>query len=215
MRIWPHHNNTGGFFIAVLEKESDHIEPESPGITFPKPAPLSQEIWCHDIAKRYGINPEAISDNRAIITAPNVKASHMTSCDFKLFNQFKPVRWGLRLFNHKQTPKRLVHCGATSMGRYAKRNLVNLATYEQLEQFLSRLAQPVKDSQILDWDDRNLVLVRFNHIHTVGIGQLIRHPDNSLTLLSHVPKRVACRIQPPELRQALREKEVGQPEDSE
>ncbi|AUB82005.1 RsmB/NOP family class I SAM-dependent RNA methyltransferase [Candidatus Thiodictyon syntrophicum] len=53
LRIWPHHNDSGGFFIAVLEKDArTAAEPD------PLPAPLDPSDgadWLPDLSDHYGL----------------------------------------------------------------------------------------------------------------------------------------------------------------
>jgi NOL1/NOP2/sun family putative RNA methylase len=56
VRLWPHHNDTGGFFVAVLEKEADargEPEPAAAALT-----PETDPAWIANLAHHYGL-PEA------------------------------------------------------------------------------------------------------------------------------------------------------------
>ncbi len=53
LRIWPHHNDSGGFFIAVLEKDAGTAagpEPEPAGFD-----PADGDAWLPELAAHYGL----------------------------------------------------------------------------------------------------------------------------------------------------------------
>ena len=53
LRIWPHHNDSGGFFIAVLEKHVDAAAEPEPALAPLDPADAGE--WLPGLATRYGL----------------------------------------------------------------------------------------------------------------------------------------------------------------
>ena len=66
IRIWPHQNDSGGFFIAVLEKDPA-ADGEGPLPTGPELAPLEADgdEWLAGLSAKYGFAADAWADYRA------------------------------------------------------------------------------------------------------------------------------------------------------
>ncbi len=57
-RIWPHHNDTGGFFVAVLDVEEatgGRAEREEPPRLVPEPVDF--DVWIRPLVERFGLPP--------------------------------------------------------------------------------------------------------------------------------------------------------------
>ena len=61
LRLWPHHNDSGGFFIAVLERVEDAASTPRPQ---PSPEPLveEREPWLSQLEQRFGMSPASFED---------------------------------------------------------------------------------------------------------------------------------------------------------
>ena len=195
IRIWPHLNDTGGFYIALLEKiggpSGKTVEP--PEVTHPdfQTASGSTQQILDDAARmfdilseRFGIDPTAFSDLQLLIKSRRdiygVAADHrppqMTKCIS-----------GLPLFHmHFQYPKLTTSCAAT-FGPTAGRNVID-ASASQLQAYLARKPFTLKKDQARACDGSGYVLIRY-HNAVLGVGFSDQNQD---VIASLFPKSMAA-----------------------
>ncbi|TNE47862.1 MAG: RsmB/NOP family class I SAM-dependent RNA methyltransferase [Deltaproteobacteria bacterium] len=185
-RVWPHLRNTGGFFVAVLEK-TGHT-PELPAPLPPTCVAASSNEWKElqqSIVERYGFSP-TLQDSLAwtLHGLHNVYTHPKASTP----PQQPPVQQhGLLWLRHKTHYSNLSTVAAMTWGQQATRHIVEL-TAEQRDDFLSRLTFAVEPHQQIECIEKGLVIVRYNG-QSLGTGILRRGSSpHSATLESQFPK---------------------------
>jgi len=133
IRIWPHHNDTGGFFMAVLEKEGERQDEVSP-----QTANLGADldpVWIQGLTRHYGL-PEDLWQ-RFRIHRQTRRGLHLAAVDH--IPPAFPPREGSGLFflrTNIRIPK-LSTAGALLLGPYATRQQIALS-WEQRDFYLAR-----------------------------------------------------------------------------
>jgi NOL1/NOP2/sun family putative RNA methylase len=133
IRIWPHQNDTGGFFMAVLEKDAN-IAPEPA----PEPARLDAADaaeWLHGLEAKYGLDPRSWADYR--VHRQTRRGLHLAAADH--VPPAVPPAQSSGLFFHRTTirPPKPSTAGALLFGRHATRFRVAL-DLEQRDRYLRR-----------------------------------------------------------------------------
>ena len=135
LRLWPHANDTGGFFIAVLEKT-----PDAPGLPQPRPLPLQpapeDADWCTDVAGHYGI--EAPIAQRFQPHRQTRRGLHLAAADHA--PPAAPAPQGSGLFFHRTNvrPSKLTTAGALLLGARATRQVLDLDLPAERDAYLRR-----------------------------------------------------------------------------
>lgn len=136
-RIWPHHNDSGGFFIAVLERDPD--ADTEPG---PQGEPLSADLdpadsaeWLQGLAAKYGLPDQAWGPYRA--HRQTRRGLHLMAADHR--PPAVPKAEGSGLFFHRTNvrPPKPTTSGAMLFGRTATRSRLAL-TRDQRDHYLRR-----------------------------------------------------------------------------
>ncbi|MEM7032180.1 MAG: RsmB/NOP family class I SAM-dependent RNA methyltransferase [Chloroflexota bacterium] len=173
-RIWPHHNDTGGFFIAVLEKKAVNSvsvndvlvsSAQNPNDYATRFTPIEPEIMA-TVTTRFGLPTDYFSayhvfqrnQDRAYIVnqdhhpppTPEIEAAGVTL-----------IKTGIRY------PK-LTTAGTRLLGQTAKQNYIDL-TAEQVDSYFGRQTFAVPKSQCQHCTSLGYVLIRFNG-YALGIG---------------------------------------------
>jgi NOL1/NOP2/sun family putative RNA methylase len=194
IRIWPHLNDTGGFFIALLEKIGDSSAKavKSLKVTHPdfQTASGSTQQILADAARmfdilsdRFGIDPTAFSDLQLLIKSR--RDIYGVAADHRPPQMAKCIS-GLPLFHmHFQYPKLTTSCAAT-FGRKAGRNVID-ASSSQLQAYLARKPFTLRQDQAQASDGSGYVLMRY-HNAVVGVGFYDQNQD---VVASLFPKSMA------------------------
>src|SRR5690606_7878799 len=133
MRVWPHQNDSGGFFVAVMEKSekagggpstSNQDEPEG------SVSPPSYAIWIDTIAQRFGVPLDVFAGWR--LHRPNRKYVFVVPADHRPPLEPELVSDGMPLIRTNLKHPKLTTAGARVIGSQARRNVVD-ATTEQAE----------------------------------------------------------------------------------
>ncbi|HYN78016.1 MAG TPA: RsmB/NOP family class I SAM-dependent RNA methyltransferase [Lamprocystis sp. (in: g-proteobacteria)] len=133
MRVWPHHNDTGGFFIAVLEKDADaRAEPEPRFATLDA---ADSDDWLPDLAAHYGLPHDYWAPFRA--HRQTRRGLHLMAADHR--PPAVPRAEGSGLFFHRTQvrPPKPTTGGAMLFGALATRCHLPL-TQEQRDRYLRR-----------------------------------------------------------------------------
>ncbi|MGD8944358.1 MAG: RsmB/NOP family class I SAM-dependent RNA methyltransferase [Desulfobacterales bacterium] len=195
IRIWPHLNDTGGFYIALLEKiggkgnRSAHL-PEIAHPDFQTAAGSTQQRlgdadrMFRILYQRFGIERAAFDGLQMLLksrrdiyaVAADHRPPHMANCIT-----------GLPLFHmHFKYPKLTTSC-ATAFGHNAGFNIIDM-TPGQLQDYLSRKAFILKKDHDRACDGTGYVLVRHQNA-VVGVGF---YDQTQNVVASLLPKSMAA-----------------------
>jgi len=122
LRIWPHHNDSGGFFVAVLEKEANAPWEEEPA-TAELPAEPDPR-WVADLSTHYGL-PEALWASYRLHRQTR-RGLHLVTADHA--PPAAAPGEGSGIFFHRTSfrPPKLTTAGAMLLGSQARRARVAL-----------------------------------------------------------------------------------------
>jgi hypothetical protein len=191
IRIWPHLNDTGGFYIALLEKTGGGSRnavhpPEIAHMDFQTAAGSTQQRlddagrMFNILAERFGIERAAFDGLR--LMKKSRRDIYAVAADHRPPQMAKCIT-GLPLFHmHSQYPKLTTSCAA-AFGCQASRNLIN-ATPGQLQAYLSRKPFTLKKDQARFCDSSGYVLIRYQNA-VLGVGF---YDQNQSVIASLMPK---------------------------
>lgn len=143
VRLWPHHNDTGGFFIAVLEKAASAaaVAAATP-LTLAAAAGDAEQVAA--LSAHYGLD-SALAGCR--IQRQTRRGLHLLAADHA--PPAAPGAQGSGLFFHRTNcrPPKLTTAGALLLGAQATRQWIDL-DQQQRDAYLRRQAQTPTASQI-------------------------------------------------------------------
>lgn len=167
LRLWPHHNDTGGFFVAVLERSADAAEVAEPNWFTPPQEPSDS---LDPLTARFGI-PHSAFEGVVPVKRGN-KHLHLAPADHRYPEAPAPEMLGLPAVRRRSLPVKPTTAAAMLFGPHATRNVVSLDA-AQAQQYLER--QPIHGvgpGQLADCDSPGYVILRYQG-YTLGLGQLI------------------------------------------
>ncbi|ROR35034.1 RsmB/NOP family class I SAM-dependent RNA methyltransferase [Inmirania thermothiophila] len=177
-RLWPHHNDTGGFFVAVLER-TDGPAPAEAATAAPD---ALDEPLVRALLARHGVPEAAAAGWR--ITGRSGRGVHVAAADHVPPPRPAPEATGLPLVNLRARPPKATTAAALLLAAQATRNVVDLEAAE-LAAYLARAAVTLPAARTAACDG-GFVLVRHRGF---GLGTALLRPDG--TLESLFPKRWA------------------------
>jgi NOL1/NOP2/sun family putative RNA methylase len=135
LRVWPQANDTGGFFIAVLEKRAD-----APCVPEPQPLPLllgdDDADWCAGLAAHYGIETAFAADFQS--HRQTRRGLHLAAHDHRPPAAPPPQGSGLFFQRTNIRPPKLTTAGALLLGAQATRQVLNLDAPADRDAYLRR-----------------------------------------------------------------------------
>jgi 16S rRNA C967 or C1407 C5-methylase (RsmB/RsmF family) len=188
MRVWPHANDTGGFFVAVLEKGGGEPgaarEPELLELE-----PVEAEPWLAPVRERFGLAPELFAGRRLVARGRGVLA--MVSDDLRAPARPEPSSLGLAFLYREMRNPKLTTAAAMAFGAAATRSFVELDEGE-LRRYLARQDQELPADRVEAGSEPGYVLARHRGV-CFGVGWL--RPATAggrASLRSLFPKRWAA-----------------------
>jgi len=135
LRIWPHHNDTGGFFVAVLEMASDAAGDLGPAPESAILDPADGDQWLAALAAKFGLPEGTWRPYRA--HRQTRRGLHLLAADHA--PPAVPKAEGSGLFFHRTNvrPPKPTTAGAMLFGRAATRARLEL-TRDQRDRYLRR-----------------------------------------------------------------------------
>jgi NOL1/NOP2/fmu family ribosome biogenesis protein len=173
MRVWPHQNDTGGFFIAVLEKVvrrdehaaagTDRIEGHGDEVLLP---PQAQLRWFSLLRERFGF-PDEVFDALQLAQTSG-KYLMAVSSDHLLPAIPEPVSIGMPFIRTQLKYPKLTTAGTMLLGVSATKNVVE-ATSDQAGRYLARKEFLLDPEQLDDIMETGYVIVRLRGV-SLGVG---------------------------------------------
>ncbi|MFP4310060.1 MAG: SAM-dependent methyltransferase [Desulfococcaceae bacterium] len=199
LRVWPHQNDTGGFFVAVLEKlrggsldaAADRGEPwavsdsEFPGAGKFQQFPARDDAGLRAfLTDRFGL-PETALSGLVLLEKPD-KQLFLVAADHR--PPILPDRLiGLPLLHLKGAAPKMTTAGALALGRDATRNVLDMEK-EQRDLYLGRQTFQATEEQAKVLDG-GWVIVRYGG-YPLGLG--LFRKDTGL-VESSFPKHMSVR----------------------
>ena len=191
MRIWPHQNDTGGFFVAVLEKMGgDYVAGSRSGASETVSSAGAYLEWMELVEERFGVGRKAFSGWR--FHQPNRKYLFVTPRDHERISVPEPVSDGLPFIRTSLRYPKLTTAAARIIGPKASKNVVP-ATVEQTEAFVSREEFVLNNAQAANLTGTGYVLVTHRGM-VLGVGIYF---ENGFRVTSMFPKVLARAVNLP------------------
>lgn len=183
MRIWPHQNDTGGFFIAVFQKLTgiSHSTLSPP----PMLPAASEADWTNLLANRFGFPPATFDPFRLLQSSK--KYVSVVSRDHLLGGRPAAVSTGMPLIRAQLEYPKLTTAGAMLFGEAATRNTVD-ATETQAAAYTERDEFRLAENQDAAITDTGYVLVRRNGV-TLGVALCYLDEQRILSMYPKVLSR--------------------------
>ncbi len=181
MRVWPHQNDTGGFFIAVLEKTGslDHAtekdEMRLPSLKTRLGEAENPEPWLDLLKDRFGLST-TIFDHHPFFRH-GADGIYLTSETHWPPAHPRPDSVGLLLLHTRLKYPKLSTAAAMCFGSQATQNYVDLSA-SQIEAYLTRQPIPITKQQAQFCTGFGYVLVRYQNF-VFGLG--LYHPSDTET----------------------------------
>lgn len=196
-RIWPHHNNTGGFFMclikkvqnrkAVTEKEVSEVQFED-GVDRAAGQKYRHE-GIREVEERYQLSSESLD---SLTYYQHGEQIYAVNKHHRMPALFTKGIHGIRLLHSKSAVAKLTHPGALLCGQEARRNYVVLNS-DQLDRFLKREMVVLDEDNLKYCEDEGYVLVKHAQF-SVGTGLLSSAASGHKILKSHFPKSWSRRL---------------------
>ncbi len=187
IRIWPHHNDTGGFFIAVLEKSPEgwtRVPPEAPLLSQVHPDwVVDPGPWLETLDARFGI-PREVFDAYLFFRTGS-KGVRVVCQDHRPPLRPAPDAIGMLFMHTKGRFPKWTTAAVLAFGHLATRNVVEV-TASQVEAYVRREEISLTREQAYACSGGGYVILRYRDV-TVGMG-LFRPTPGGGTVASLFPK---------------------------
>jgi hypothetical protein len=188
VRIYPHQNNTGGFFFALLEKDRDC----NPGYALAARQTALEEKqhypdfdlagYLNDLERRFGISRDCF--DRLEFRRQNMKTIAVMPT-LATATRPEPHCQGLPFVHVNMRFPKLTTAAAMTWGQYAVKHVIN-ASSRQMDAFLSGRDFIALAERIDGFESPGYVIVKQDDI-SVGVG-LCRASPAGLAVKSLFPK---------------------------
>jgi SAM-dependent methyltransferase len=184
IRLWPHRNDTGGFFAALLRKPETRpgSAPGAVSASPPVPArpgrlPVHEAPWAH-----LGL-PRSVSDELAYL--PGSKYDRLVSAALRLPAGVAPTAVGMPGRNLKYGDRRLSTAAAQFLAPHVNDGWVDVPEHD-IQSFLDRNDVPVRNASLSA--DRLAVLLARSGPIGLGLAEPFRDSTSTDRVRSLFPK---------------------------
>lgn len=187
LRIWPHQNDTGGFYVAILRKKgsSETEPPECPSVPPPWQEEPEAERWTKQLAERYGLNPEEAFREYRILRRGK-EGLYLVAYDHQPPQLPIPDSIGMFFLRTQMVVPKLSTGAAMLFAPHISRNRIGLKK-SQLDAYFRRETFPLSPEQWLENTTSQQVLVTYQSFG-LGIGQYRKAAAGNVSLQSLFPK---------------------------
>ncbi len=189
IRIYPQQNNTGGFFIAVIEKIEDkraqwrqRLTDEVASTMHATPA-VDAKDYFSILRCRFGLE-ENIFQKYAVVQY-NSKTVSVVNVDHKHLITERPVYSGLPFMKRNMKFPKLSTPAAMEFGKFLKKHIVRL-NHEQTDRYFRNERFFVDANQVKDFDEDGYCLLTCDGF-ALGLGLLFKK-DGRFEVASQYPK---------------------------
>jgi NOL1/NOP2/sun family putative RNA methylase len=183
-RVWPHHNDTGGFFVAAFEKGG--YEPEDSVGSRQRCPTLDTERrgeYLGPIIERFGLNP-LLFENLSLVDF-STKYVSITSSELQPTLRPKEQAIGMPFLRKKMVVPKLTTSAALAFGDAASRHVVDVSGAEGDRLWKGETIR-LREGDLTRCSSDGYVLVRHKE-RTIGVG-FLRYDAGGAGLKSLVPK---------------------------
>ena len=164
LRLWPHHNDTGGFYIAVLEKDpalpaAQRRPAQLDALTVPELA---------SVMNHFGVPASVYADWR--LHQRSSRGVQVVNTLHQSPRRPVPASTGMLVLKTQSNPPKLTTAGALLVTPSARRHVVALEP-AQVSVFLARDTFPLRAAQIEGFSRSGFVLVSYRGFG-LGTGYL-------------------------------------------
>lgn len=174
LRVWPHQNDSGGFFVAVLQKLQADRDPaflaQPQLVTDQFAVQLQPEPWLSVAAERFGWSPEQLSE--VVLLRMGQRGAWMVNRDH-LPPATPADSLGMMYMRTSERYPKLSTAVAQLLGNQATQNFI-LLTSTQVQAFFARQDFPLSDDQTTHCTGTGYVLLLYQQ-HPVGVGIYYAH----------------------------------------
>jgi NOL1/NOP2/sun family putative RNA methylase len=188
-RIWPHQNDSGGFFVVVLQKSGQPGSAEDMTVALPG-RPEEATRWLAGLKQRFGIAPASFTNYRFFRRSR--QGLHLVAQDHRPPAQPAPDASGFLFIRTSMRYPKLTTAAALAFGRAATRNTVVMGR-QQAEAYLSRREVSVTRVQATSCTDTGYVLVRHEGF-VLGVGLLWADEEGGGRVRSLYPRAWAPKL---------------------
>jgi hypothetical protein len=190
LRIWPHRNDTGGFFVAVLERVGGEVSPLEPAAL----ERLDSDVM-DDLAAYFQL-PAGWRDGLDVIRWGG-RYQHLASVDHDPGPVPPPELVGLPGAGVQVSPPKLTTAAAMRFGDRAARQVVDLEP-EQAQAFIRRETSTLGAGQCAQLESPGYAIVRLRGF-AIGLGA-VKRADGGFRLASLYPKAWVGNAEVPDAR---------------
>ena len=188
LRVWPHQNDTGGFFVALLEKANgkesaeeqdgrisgepgDRCAPSAGSDRIAREGSTPSDSWLEILEQRFGMPRKGFEGYTFFQrTARDLR---MVSRDHRPPLQPEPQTTGMVFMRAQSKFPKLTTAAAMVFGGKATRNTIELDA-EQIQAYVHRQEIKLREDQVRSCTGIGYVLVRHRE---VGFGVALYLPD--------------------------------------
>jgi len=178
LRLWPHQNDSGGFFVAVLEKagQAERVQPEKQ-LTLPVNDP-NVSIYLASIQDRFGISDDALQHFET--TYNKRRGVSFLSKGMHIPTEVPVDSAGLFAIKTEMTHPKLSTPVAMMLAPFATRHHIQL-TREQRDDYLARRDLVLTNEQRKQCGNTGYVMVSYAGIG-LGLALYLSHRDQCQSL---------------------------------
>ncbi|MEX0871038.1 MAG: RsmB/NOP family class I SAM-dependent RNA methyltransferase [Aquisalimonadaceae bacterium] len=182
LRVWPHQQDTGGFFVAVLEKDDGGMPTKD---VAPFMVPDAGLEWLQPFTERLGM-PRAVFDHIRPVKRGR-RHIHFVALEQAFPQAPTPDLLGLPAVRCRSLPLKPTTAAILLLGHHATRNVVDLDD-AQAGDYLQRVDATLRLEQLAGCTGPGYAVARYQG-QVLGLGQLIYHRDDpGVHLVSLLPK---------------------------
>jgi NOL1/NOP2/sun family putative RNA methylase len=165
-RIWPHQNDTGGFFVAVLQKVNGHQLSVNSEQFLQMDALAERQPWLDVVTERFGMDSALFADVDVIRWSR--RGVYLVSRNQQLPSKPQMESPGLFFMRADGRYPKMTTSAALQFGRHATQNIIKL-TPAQSKAYLQRQTITVSKAQAATCTNTGYVLLCYRSF-PLGLG---------------------------------------------
>ncbi len=181
IRIYPHQNDTGGFFIALIEKTDDlrrpgaQVKEVTNVYTSARVKPVDSAPLFEFIETRFGIKRAIFSEYEIFRT--NSKEASLRNRDHFPMAHPAPHTVGLPFIHINMKYPKLTTAAVMAFGQHASKHVLNVS-HEQKSAFLRGEVFQAALDQVSNFAEEGYVVIKYDDIF-LGLGILYLREDGT------------------------------------